>query len=216
MSESNSSNPKFKVSVIVVVHSAYLPHLGSAVDHLKTNRAHELIIVGKGCYVEGGISIPNTTLSDAANIGIQSARGEYIVRVDADDWVDSELIKLESKYLDENPDIDCVWCDYIEMHPHDEGDGYQVFEMDYSPQDELEHACGAMFRKSVWKDLGGYNPDLRYQEAFDFWSRFHLQGYKAERLEVPLYLYRKGHNSMSTNPERDKVRKELEDKYAGN
>ena len=210
MNESKSS----KVSVIIVVHSAYLPLLGNAVAHLKANKSHELIIVGNGCIVDyPSISIPNTTLAAACNVGIHQSTGEYIVRVDADDWVDSELIELQSKYLDKNPEVDCVWCDYIQAQPQHLTEDYQVYLLEHDPQDTLEHACGAMYRKSVWTELGGYDPELKYQEAYDFWLRFNQKGFKAERLEVPLYLYRRGHNSMSTNPERDKVRQEIRNKY---
>ena len=215
MSESKPS----KVSVIIVVHSTYLPYLRNAVAHLKGQNC-EIIVVGNGCIVDmagvNAISCGNTTLANSCNLGIQAARGEYIVRVDADDWVDSELIEKERKFLDENPEVDCVWCDYIQAHTHVSGEGYEVFTLDHDPQTTLEHACGAMYRKSVWQELGGYDSSLKFQESYDFWIRFNQSGFKAERLEVPLYLYRKGHESMSTSPEREKVRKEIEAKHGQN
>lgn len=203
-----------KVSVVMVVHEAYLPYLNTAINHLKSQSPHELILVANGCSLDiPCISIRNSRLSHACNVGIEAATGEYIVRLDADDWIDSNLIQTEESFLDAHPEVDCVWCDYINAHEHKKTDDFEVFMLEFNPQFELEHACGAMFRKSVWRDLGGYDEELEYQEAFDFWARFSRAGYRAERIEVPMYLYRRGHESMSTNPERDAVRKQLEDKY---
>ena len=108
-----------------------------------------------------------------------------------DDWVDQAILEKEFQFLDENPEIDCVWCDYIQADTLVQGDGFETFLLSHLPQMTLEHACGAMFRKSVWEELGGYDEELDYQEAFDFWCRFHDEGYRAQRLEIPLYLYRR-------------------------
>ena len=171
--------------------------------------------MANGCSIDhpGAISTPECNLSRACNIGISASHGDYIVRLDADDWLDAELLKAEAEHLDNSPHLDCVWCDYLTAQKRTEGEDFEVFLLSHLPQENLEHACGAMFRKSVWEDLGGYDEDLEYQEAFDFWCRFEQHGYQAARIERPMYLYRRGHQSMSTNPERDEVRKMLEDKY---
>lgn len=210
-----SESQKPKVSVIVVCHSKYIPMLRIALDSLNNQTPHELIIIANGCNIDHpkAVSVPRQSLARASNHGISLASGDYIVRMDADDWADSELLRVESEYLDANPGVDCVWCDYVEAKSKTKTDEFELFFLEHAPQYELEHACGAMFRKQVWESLGGYDEQLEYQEAFDFWSRFNRAGYRAERVEIPMYLYRRGHDSMSTNPERDKVRKALEEKY---
>ena len=207
-----------KVSVIVVVHPQYLNYLPTALESLKSQSLnHEIILVANGCSVDHpqAINCSGRSLSQAANLGIGEASGNYIVRLDADDWIDSSLLEQEAQILDDNPDIDCVWCDYMTAQSHSQGEGFETFLLDQLPQHSLEHACGVMFRKSVWEELGGYDEELDYQESFDFWCRFQIEGYQAQRIERPMYMYRRGHNSMSTNPERDEVRRRLEEKYHG-
>lgn len=153
------------------------------------------------------------TLAKACNDAITRSRGQYIVRLDADDWVDPQLLYLEANHLDSRPQIDCVWCDYWKTHPQ-KGEGFETHYLEYSPQEDLEHACGAMYRKEVWELLDGYDEDLNYQESFDFWLRFKKAGFIAERLDQPLYFYRQHPGSMSTNTEeREKTRQEILEKH---
>lgn len=186
------------VSIIVTSHPAYQKYLSQALDSLK-HHDQEIILIEDG---EGH-------LSKACNNAISHSKGDYIVRVDADDWIAIELIDLQKKYLDTHPEIDCVWVDYWEAYQI----GDKIHKLKHHPNPTLEHACGAMYRRKVWGVLK-YDEELRYQESYDFWRRFEREGFKAHHIEVPLYYYRKGHNSMSTNPERDRVREQLERKYA--
>jgi len=120
--------------------------------------------------------------------------------LDGDDWIDPQMLDLEEQYLDDHPEIDCVWCDYWKSYQQ-EGE-FEVYHLEHCPQNDLEHACGAMYRRSVWENLGGYDGSLERQEAFDFWLRFHKAGFKAEHIPYPLYYYRQHPNSMSTDVER--------------
>jgi Glycosyl transferase family 2 len=203
-------------SVILVVHQSYLMYLPTALRSLQTQLSnHELIIVGNGCQVDmaEAISIPQTNLATACNVGIAKATGKYIVRLDADDWIDSDLVRQEEAYLDAHPEVDAVWCDYVEARQVPSDADCDIYLLEHSPQPVLEHACGAMYRKAVWQALGGYDESLPFQEGYDFWQRFYNAGYIADHLNLPMYIYRKGHSSMSASPEREKVRKMLDDKY---
>ena len=66
---------------------------------------------------EGDVRVINNTkkhgLAYSLNLGIKEARGKYVVRVDADDYVHAEYLKVLSEFLEQNKYIDAVACDYI-------------------------------------------------------------------------------------------------------
>ena len=204
-----------KLSVIVVVHEKYLPYLKEALDALRRQTLHdfETIIVANGCEWKGAIETVPVTLSEACNIGISQASGKYIVRLDADDWTDQNLLKELYDHI-VHSGVDAVWCDYLAAYERSRSSEYTVYDLAHYPNHNLEHACGVIYRREVWESLDGYDETLKYQESYDFWRRFERAGFRAERLERSLYVYRRGHESMSSNAERESVRARLEAKYA--
>lgn len=202
MTDSRSSK---LVSVIIISHPKYEKLLQTAIKSLRSQSKTRFEVI-----VEHN---PDNTLAHACNAAINRSRGDYIVRLDADDFIDGRLIEIESDYLDNHPETDCVWCDYWKTYPV-QGEGFETHHLEFCPQTELEHACGAMFRRSAWSKLGGYDETLKYQEAFDFWLRFNKAGMKAEHIAEPLYYYRQHNNSMSTNTtERDATRNRIIQKH---
>ena len=55
----------------------------------------------------------NLGLPASLNKAIKKSKGRYIVRVDADDFVNSNFLGFLSFYLDMNPNSDAVACDYL-------------------------------------------------------------------------------------------------------
>ena len=48
---------------------------------------------------------PNTGVADTRNFGIEQAKGEYIMFLDSDDYIDKALLKTLEKYTDKNIDL---------------------------------------------------------------------------------------------------------------
>jgi glycosyltransferase involved in cell wall biosynthesis len=51
------------------------------------------------------ITQKNQGLSEARNIGVRKAKGDYIIFLDSDDYIEKDLLKKINKSLDNNPDI---------------------------------------------------------------------------------------------------------------
>lgn len=206
-------------TVILVAHSAYANLLPTALKSLRQQTTTPSIIVvnnGRDAGVHKAcqpfdevteLGIPATTLAKAANQGAALVKTPYLMRLDADDWCDYSLVETLEAAI---KGVDAAWSDYYQFVETRPG----VEQLSHDPQPDMEHACGILMRTYVFRALGGYDESLRYQEAFDFWCRFRLEGYEAKKVEAPLYAYRQHAGSMSTNPERLKVRARLQEKYA--
>ena len=61
----------------------------------------------------------------------------------------------------------------------------------------------ALFRKRVWQEVGGYNPNMVYgYEDWDFWVSCAEKGFRGKRIPEPLFKYRVKKESMYTSAKR--------------
>jgi glycosyltransferase involved in cell wall biosynthesis len=125
------------------------------------------------------------------NQGIRKAKGQFIVRVDGDDYAHQDFLKILELHLCLNEDIDAIACDYLEV----END-----EKILAQKNCLEYpiACGIMFRIEQLIDIGLYDENFLCLEDEDLRLRF-LKNYKIERVKLPLYRYRKHENNMTND-----------------
>ncbi|MBI1861076.1 MAG: glycosyltransferase family 2 protein [Deltaproteobacteria bacterium] len=129
-------------------------------------------------------------LPKSLNIGIKAARGQFVVRLDADDYVSAEYIRLLALFLKMNPYMDAIACDYLLVDDRED-----VIARKNCMQDPL--GCGIMFRIEHLLEIGLYDDNFLYHEDKDLRLRFE-QKYKIHRLELPLYRYRR-HSENMTN-----------------
>lgn len=133
----------------------------------------------------------NKGLPYSINKGIISAKGKFIVRVDADDYVNREFLKVLSLYLTENEYMDAVSCDYLVVN-----DKEKIIKRENSAKKPI--GCGIMFRTEQLIDLGMYDKSFYVQEDRDLRYRF-LKKYKITRVQIPLYRYRKHETNITNN-----------------
>lgn len=133
----------------------------------------------------------NLGLPASINRGISAAKGKYIVRVDSDDYVNSNFINFLSYFLDQNPEMDAIACDYWLFH------GFEEWLERVNCMDR-PIACGIMFRKQQLIDIGMYDENFRCHEDRDLRIRFEMK-YRISRLELPLYRYRRHENNITND-----------------
>lgn len=133
----------------------------------------------------------NLGLPASLNRGIHAARAPYVVRVDSDDFVNANFVNFLSFYLDANLHADAVACDYLLLD-----DREQIIER--CNCNEKPIACGIMFRKQQLFDIGLYDEGFRCHEERELRIRFEKK-YSINRLELPLYRYRRHESNMTNN-----------------
>ncbi len=129
-------------------------------------------------------------LPRSLNRAIKAARGKYVVRVDADDYVTDDYLYLLSRFLDDNSCMDAMACDYLLVD-----DDENVIGRRNCMEDPI--GCGIMFRTDHLIDIGMYDDDFLMHEDRDLRIRF-LDKYSIHRIELPLYRYRR-HDANMTN-----------------
>ena len=135
----------------------------------------------------------NVGVAAAANTGINLARGRYVIRVDADDFVNSDMCYFMSIYLDSNHDAFCVSCDYILVDEYE-----NILERKNAEKDNI--SCGIMYRRELLIELGSYNPGMRHKEEVELRKRLD-EFYKIHHLKIPFYRYRMHKNNKTKQPE---------------
>ena len=133
-------------------------------------------------------------LPASLNRGIKKARGQYVVRIDGDDYVHKEFIKILELHLGLNEGIHAIACDYILVDDNEIVLGHKNCM-------EEPIACGIMFRIEQLIDIGLYDEDFLCREDEDLRLRF-LKKYSLERLKLPLYRYRRHENNMTNDIEK--------------
>lgn len=140
----------------------------------------------------------NLGLPSALNTGIRKAKGRFIVRIDSDDYVNSEFLKILYLFISENINYDAVACDYQLVD-----DKENIIKRVNCEKDPI--GCGIMFKTKNLIEIGLYDEKFLLHEEKELRLRFEKK-YKITRVALPLYRYRK-HNTNMTNNKKDYMNK---------
>ena len=221
-----NNNPK--ISVLLCVYNSQ-KYIREAIESLRsqTFQDFEIIIVDDASidetpeilnrYKDSRTFIHRNTenkgLTKSLNIGLSFCRGEYIARMDADDFSLPMRFEKQAKFLDKNTECAAVgsWCMRINEkgdvvskwdHPTD----YEGIKKRLLTQNSIFHGTVMMRREPILK-IGGYNEKYKYSQDYDLWLRLseHAQ---IRNIGEFLYLSRFDTKSISN------MNKRQQDHYA--
>jgi len=133
----------------------------------------------------------NIGLAASCNKAIRSALGKFIIRLDADDFVHSDWLKIHQIFLASNKEIDATSSDYFEVD-----DKENIINRKCGVTWPI--ACNTMYRTDQIISLGLYKENLP-REDFEFRQRFIKNGGQIYNICVPLYRYSRHEHNMTGN-----------------
>lgn len=207
------------VSVIIPCynHAQYLPDAIRSVQQ-QTYSPIEIIVVNDGSVDDTEtvakqfetvkyIYQTNRGLSAARNTGIENSTGEYLVFLDADDWLYKDAIATNYNYLQQHPEAVFVSGGHDKISFRESAKGKGIKEDDREVESDhyfwLLHGnyigmhATVMYRRSVFNEFK-FDESLRACEDYDLYlkiSRKHPVGHHIKRIAA----YRWHQQNMSAN-----------------
>lgn len=137
----------------------------------------------------------NSGLPAARNAGFRAARGDYVLPLDADDWLEPQALAVMLQALQTAGGFGYAFCD-VRL----EGEASGVLQKNFNFFEQLSlnqlPYCLLMPQK-LWLKAGGYDETMR--EGYEDWEfniRLGSLGYSGLRVPQPLFHYRVSSGGM--------------------
>ena len=143
----------------------------------------------------------NKGLNITNNIALKLSSGDYIVRLDADDFFREDALEIMVRYLDEDPELGLVFPDYFIIDVNDEVTSEFKrldFNGDVTLLDLPAHGACTMIRTSYLREVGGYNESYRCQDGYELWVKFTTK-FKVQNVSESLFYYRRHGYNLTNN-----------------
>lgn len=185
-------NQKFKDFELIII------------DDGSTDNSKEIIETYRYNHKIKFVYQQNKGLNTSNNIAINLSQGKYIVRLDADDYLDENALLVMVNQLDQDPNLAMVFPDYYLV----DKDG-NVFAQERRHnfqnvlvKDQPAHGACTMIRKEVLVEAGSYCEDFSCQDGYDIWVKFINNNNKVGNINLPLFYYRQHDSNLTKNQEK--------------
>jgi glycosyltransferase involved in cell wall biosynthesis len=206
------------VSVYMTNHN-YGKYIAESIDSVlnQTFSDYELIIIDDGSTDNSKEVIgkyedtpkvtiiyqDNKGLNVTNNIAIKLSKGKYIMRLDADDYLDENALMIMSNRLNKSED-GLVFSDYYLVDEfgsvislvrrHD-------FKNDVKLYDQPAHGACTMIRKEFLLEVNCYSEEFQCQDGFELWLKF-IRRFEVSNINLPLFYYRQHSQNLTKKQDR--------------
>ncbi len=131
----------------------------------------------------------NGGVASARNLGINIAKGEWILPLDGDDKINEDYLLLSEKYFSD--DVDLIYCNASFF-----GDLEESWELQNFTYTDLLKSnmifCTAFYKKESWLKTEGYDNQLVFgYEDWEFWISLLNEDSKVIKLDYLGFYYRR-------------------------
>lgn len=142
------------------------------------------------------LSHANNGVAFTRNRGIESARGEFIVCLDADDSMGQGFLQVCYDGIKDNRALGIVFTGLQANGVKSQWGLEYAYKSQLNRHNQIPSLC--MFRKAAWERVGGYRQKYSPAEDAELWLRILTYGYTAKNVsKEPLFNYRMHNASLS-------------------
>ena len=223
--------PKFSIIIPVYNVEKYIDRCFNSIQN-QTFHDYEVIVIDDGStdrsieiakkYPFQVIHQENQGLSMARNNGIKVAKGEYILFVDSDDFLDLELLQKLSESIQNNPDIVRFQIQEVDeegrvLHSYPEKEfegktGVDAFSI-IATYHFVENAWAYLFKRTYWEENHFAFEKGKVHEDYGLIPYAIVKAKKVNSISFIGYHYVQREGSLMANSDYQKVQKKVEDFY---
>lgn len=197
-------NQKFDNYEIIIVNDGSTDNSQTIINNYK-NKSNKIRVFKN----------KNGGLSFARNFGVTKAKGDYILFLDSDDYIELDLLNILNDNIKEEIDIirfqshrvsGDLAQNYLPCDSFDETVGPLAFLNIYLSQ-SLELATLYLYNRKFWVNNKFKFAINKYHEDFGLIPLVILSSNSIKSIDYKGYYYVERHNSITTNKEYEKIRK---------
>tara|TARA_B110000908_G_C10267683_1_gene466108 strand:+ start:4573 stop:5958 length:1386 start_codon:yes stop_codon:yes gene_type:complete len=212
------NNPKTPLITVYITNYNYGKYLKQSIESVlnQSFQDFELIIIDDGSTDDSKTIIEtyennskikvvyqnNKGLTISNNIALKLSQGNFILRLDSDDYFHSDALTnlLTGFHSDEIGMVFGDWYEVDELGDIIERKQRHNFKKNVTLYDQPAHGACTMFRKSCLVKINGYDESITRQDGYELWLRF-IQNFKINNINIPIFYYRQ-HNLSLTKDEK--------------